>query len=190
MRTFKLIGGTLVLLALVSGVAFGGFRLLRQARSAQAAPRAPEGMDILYLFSGATDDGKKGAADRKEATAVTCTNANNVTATIQVKLYQWNGALVGNGSVNVPPLGTRTFSTQNTTLYFDDVILATGGGTDAIFQGSGEVLSNRGAIVCTAIVLDPLGYPPVFMDRLTLYHKDGTLLGDDRLQYVPAIVRR
>ncbi len=83
--------------------------------------------------------------------------------------YQWNGTDVYTGTVNMPPNRTFTFSTQNTTIYFDDVLLGGSPGTDAIFQGSGLVLAASNKVICTAQVLDPLNYPPVFVGSLELY---------------------
>ncbi len=132
------------------------------------APEAPTALSVKLQFSGVTDDGKKSAADRKEATSILCTNAGTSVAEINVELFQWNGALVYTATVTANPKASFTFSTQNTTIYFDDVIFGTGGGTDSIFQGFGRVLSDRAGIVCSAEVLDPLGYPPVFVSGLEM----------------------
>lgn len=167
-----------------------GLWLLQLRSAAEASPAAPNPVVPVLQFSGVTDDGKKGAPDRKEATSILCTNAGTTNATIEIELYQWSGALVYTGTVTAAPKQSYTFSTQNTTIYFDDVIFGTGGGTDSIFQGYGRVLSDRSTIRCTAQVLDPLGYPPVYMDKLTMYHPDGTLIGDDWEQFLPTLMRR
>jgi hypothetical protein len=74
--------------------------------------------------------------------------------------------------VTAAPNASYTFSTQNTTIYFDDVIMGDGGGTDAIFQGSGQIWADQAnAVICTAEVLDPLGYPPVFVTALELFQR-------------------
>jgi hypothetical protein len=132
-------------------------------------PRAAAGgkLKTIYLFTGVTDDGEQGSANRKEATSVTCTNVDpKKDADIEVRVFQYNGTDMFTGTVTAPPGRTFTFSTQNTTIYFDDAILkapeSTDPGTDAIFQGFGRVLASHKNVVCTAQALDPLNYPPVF----------------------------
>ena len=135
----------------------------------------PEGSIVLsdllvrYRFSGVTDDGEQGSANRKEATSIHCTNTGSTNNAVEVIVYQWNGTDIFTGTVNMPPMRTFTFSTQNTTIYFDDVLLGGSPGTDAIFQGSGVILSEHPSVVCTVEVLDPLGYPPVFVSAVELF---------------------
>ena len=178
----------LVLFIPAVAVALLGFWLVETQRNVQAIAEAPDVTSVVLQFSGVTDDGAKGAATRKEATSILCTNTGNVNASIEVQLFQWSGALVYTATVSAPPKASYTFSTQNTTIYFDDIIFGSGGGTDAIFQGYGRVLSDRPSIACTAQVLDPLGYPPVFMDKLTMYRGDGSLVGDDWDLFLPTIL--
>jgi hypothetical protein len=129
----------------------------------------PAATKVAYRFSGVSDDGAKGGAERKEATVLHCQNFSSVNVTIKYQVYQWSGAIVAEACVTASPNRSFTFSTQNTTIYFDDVIIAPGGGTDAIFQGAGVVLVDRGLITCSAQVLDPLGYPPTFAVNLPLW---------------------
>jgi len=146
------------------------------------------GMSTLYRFSGATDDGEQGSGNRKEATSVLCTNIDSTqNAQVEVQIFQWNGTDVFTGTVNMPPNNSFTFSTQNTEIYFEDVIIGGNLGTPAIFQGSGRILSSHANVICTVEVLDPLNYPPIFMDKLTLYNPDGSIVGDSRSLYLPLI---
>ncbi|MCB9134689.1 MAG: hypothetical protein H6636_04630 [Anaerolineales bacterium] len=124
---------------------------------------------MILQFSGVSDDGEQGSSNRKEATSIHCTNVYTGNVTVEVQIYQWNGTDVYTGTVNMPPNRTFTFSTQNTTIYFDDVLLGGSPGTPAIFQGSGRVLADNPAVVCSAQVLDPLNYPPVFVVGLEMY---------------------
>jgi hypothetical protein len=128
-------------------------------------------LPLLYTFAGVTDDGEQGSADRKEATSIHCTNLDTENAQVEVQVYQWNGTDVFTGTVNMPPNRSFTFSTQNTAIYFDDVLLGGSPGTPAIFQGSGRVLSASPRVICTAQVLDPLGYPPMFVSALELFRE-------------------
>ncbi len=130
-----------------------------------------DGLNLLLQFSGVTDDGAKGAATRKEATSILCTNFAPASSQIEVQLYQWSGALIYTATVTAAPNATYTFSTQNTTIYFDDVIFGTGGGTNSIFQGAGQVWTELNRVFCTAEVLDPLGYPPEFATSLEMFQE-------------------
>ncbi|MCA9957162.1 MAG: hypothetical protein KC434_20680, partial [Anaerolineales bacterium] len=121
-------------------------------------------------------------------TSIHCTNINNSTdVQLEVQLVQWNGTDVFTGTATVPPNRSFTFSTQNTTIYFDDVFLGGSPGTPAIYQGSGRILSSSPNVICTAQILDPLNYPPVFMEKLPLYTADGYPVGDIRKLYLPLI---
>jgi hypothetical protein len=128
-------------------------------------------LSVLYMFSGVTDDGEQGSASRREATSIHCTNISLESIQTEVQVYQWSGTDVYTGTVNMPPNRTFTFSTQNTTIYFDDVLLGGSPGADAIFQGSGRVLTSQPGVICTAQVLDPLNYPPAFVSALELFRK-------------------
>jgi len=139
--------------------------------SAGQMGEAPATMSLLYVFSGVTDDGLQSAAGRKEATSILCTNLAASNTTIEVHVFNWDGSEVGTGNVTAAPNNSYTFSTQNTTIYFEDVILGSGGGTPAIFQGFGQVWTDQTNVICTAEVLDPLGYPPVFVSALELFRR-------------------
>ncbi len=158
------------------------------AKSASQAV-ASSTLPVRYRFSGVSDDGEQGSANRKEATSIHCTNTSTTDNQVEVQVYQWNGTDVYTGTVNMPPNRTYTFSTQNTTIYFDDVLLGGTPGTLAIYQGTGVVLAESAEIVCTAQVLDPLNYPPIFATKLAMYYGDGTLVGDNREIFLPVVLR-
>ncbi len=141
-------------------------------------------LPVLYRFTGVTDDGQQGSATRKEATSIHCTNMSAMNAQVEVQLYQWNGTDVFTGTVTMPPNRTFTFSTQNTTIYFDDVLLGGSPGTEAIFQGSGQILSSSREVYCTVQVLDPLNYPPVFASKLPMFDSNGRLIRHTLTQYL------
>ncbi len=143
-------------------------------------PGAPDAATLRYLFSGVIDDGAKGV-NGKKATSIHCTNTGAASATIQVDLYSFGSILVESQYVSALAGRTYTFSTQQTVIFFDDVDFA----ADMINQGHGRIYSNTAAVICSAQVLDPTGYPPVFMDLLTMYHADGTIVGDVRKIFLP-----
>jgi hypothetical protein len=173
-RYLLLTGGCALLLLALGALVLPGIARVR------ANPAAPLDLLPVYRFNGITDDGEQGSANRKEATSIHCTNidqTNNVQ--VEVMLYQWNGTDVYTGTVNMPPNRSFTFSTQNTTIYFDDVLLGGSPGTPAIFQGSGVVLADSNKVICTAQVLDPLNYPPTFLEKLPMYDENGILIKRD-----------
>ncbi|MCB8992025.1 MAG: hypothetical protein H6665_15495 [Ardenticatenaceae bacterium] len=133
----------------------------------QLAPSAD--MTEVFRFSGVSDDGEQGSSNRKKATSIHCTNLSATDNQVEVRVIQWNGTGVFTGTLTMPPNVSSTFSTQNTQIYYDDVFI--GGSTPAIFQGSGVVLAESPQIICSAQVLDPLGYPPVFAVSLEMYKR-------------------
>ena len=128
-----------------------------------------EGLSTLYRFSGVSDDGEQGSTNRRKATSVHCTNIGSTDTQVEVQVFQYNGTDVFTGTVTMPPNRTFTFSTQNTAIYFEDIVLGGVPGTDAIYQGSGRVLSSNPGVICTAQVLDPLNVPPVFVSNIELF---------------------
>ena len=139
------------------------------SQSADAALEEADKYELIYVFAGVSDDGEQGSVSRKEATSVHCSNTSRKnTIDIKVLVRQWNGTDIFVGKVSAPPLRSFTFSTQNTTIYFDDVLLGGSPGTNAIFQGQGAVYAKNPAITCTAQVLDPLNYPPTFAVSLAM----------------------
>jgi len=191
-RTFRLVEFAMVFLVGTGLILYTGW--LYQVRAQKEADASVHSttdntLHLQYRFSGVSDDGEQGSANRKEATSIHCTNTSAADNEVEVQVYQWNGTDVFTGTVTMPPNRTFTFSTQNTTIYFDDVILGGVPGTDPVFQGSGQILSESADIICSAQVLDPLNYPPIFATKLTMYHRDGTLVGDDREVFLPVVLR-
>lgn len=175
---------TLALFGLVS-ISFG---LASADRYPSKEPIKPnslgvEPVDLVFQFSGVTDDGEQGSVNRKRATAVICTNISGDFASIEVRFYNWNRADVYTATVDLSANQTGAWGTQNTEIYFEDVHLDTRG----INQGSGEILSTDQEIICNVQILDPLNNPPVFMETLTLYDENGSPVGDTRDVFLPAV---
>ena len=91
-------------------------------------------------------------------------------------------------TLTLDPNGTKTASTQNTIIYFEDAPIGGSPGTGTIKQGSGQILSSTPTIICTAQTLDPLNAPPFFVTRLKLFHPDGTPVGDGWKVFLPVIL--
>ncbi len=146
------------------------------ARENRAVSSTTASLPLLYRFTGVSDDGQQGSLTRKEATSIHCTNASPDVAQIEVQLYQWNGTDVFTATIDAPVNRTFTFSTQNTTIYFDDILIGGSPGTSAIFQGSGQIFSSSPDVFCTVQVLDPFNYPPIFVTKLPLFDRYGRLI--------------
>ena len=184
--------GFSVLLALAAALVLIAALALAASTQAQAGspPAAPEAVTARLLVSGVTDDGEKGSPLGKEATAITCTNLGAADAIIEIRVYQWTGALLYTSIIASGPMKTVTFSTQPTSLYFDDVIINAGaGGTAVIEQGAAVIFSDSPAIICTAQMLDPVGYPPAYMDKLAMYYAGGTIVGDTLKIFLPGVLK-
>lgn len=130
---------------------------------------APPGFSVLYRFTGVTDDGEQGSDDRKEATAVICTNLAAENNEVFVEVYQWNGTTVYTGTMDLGTGETATYSTQGTTVYFENVIFGGIPGTLAINQGYGIISAVNSQVICTAQALDPFNNPPTFVNELPLF---------------------
>ena len=93
------------------------------------------------------------------------------------------------GTVTIPSGGTRTFSSQNTALYSEDFTMTT---TDNINQGVGRILANSTSsrVICTAQVLDPVGNPPSYVVKLTLFDSPGEIVGSIRHLFLPLILKQ
>lgn len=120
------------------------------------------GFAVKYNFTGVTNEPAAG-----EATVIHCTNVGSAPEVVAVQMFSYDGDNVWEGQTTIGVGVTITFSSQPTTIYFDDVNLA----ADSIFQGSGRVLagSNKAKILCTGQVLDPVAATPAYMADLPLF---------------------
>ena len=122
---------------------------------------------LRYSFSGVADDGLKGVAGKK-ATSVTCTNTGATATNLIVTILNYDGVTYYSTPVITLSAGqTYTTSTQQTAIFFEDATL----NTNAIIQGYGTVRSDSALVICSVQVLDPTGYPPVFVSELELFRQ-------------------
>jgi hypothetical protein len=131
----------------------------------------PPGMTMLYMFSGAAH---KTAAGGKVATVVHCTNYGTESAQVQVEVFDWSDSddTTFSGATTLLSNRTKTFVTQLTGVYWDDIVM-TQAVADDINQGSGRILSDRTTIICTAQVVDPAHNQPWFAVKLALHYPNG-----------------
>jgi hypothetical protein len=136
----KMIRSLIVLAALAIGMA--------APASAQGGVGGSAPEFILYRFPGVVDNG--GTTNAGVATSFHCTNFSGVSENVRVAVRSEIGTLVANAELPVPHLQTRTWSTHGTSLYFDDVILATG----KLTQGTAAIAATSINVICTAVTLD------------------------------------
>ena len=105
-------------------------------------------LQVIYLFSGARDDG--GGASDGVATSVHCTSFSGVSETLQFQARDFNGTIKGNQTGAIGSSQTVTASTHAAFLYNNNIVLNTG----SLSQGTVGVLATSINIVCTAQVLD------------------------------------
>jgi hypothetical protein len=153
---------------------------------------------VLYTFSGARDTQYYDADTtpiNSAATVVHCTNAGSDLVQLRVEIYDFNDRYTLSVTEAIDSNYTLTFSTQDTWLYYDDAIITRTQtvSTSNIDQGSGRIMVDNPSakIVCTAQVLDPLGNPPSYVVKLTLYDAYGNFAGDKRTSvFLPVILKQ
>ena len=99
--------------------------------AADAATTDPE--VIIYRFPGVVDDGDSNSGI---ATIFNCTNFSGTTETVRFATRSTSGTLIGNVTVSIQHLATKTASTHNTLAFTDDTLVLQiamlGQGTTAI----------------------------------------------------------
>jgi hypothetical protein len=143
-----------------------------QGEGSRVEQQVGSSLPLLYQFSGARDDGAKSVSG-KAATTLNCSNAGTTSVAASYYVYNFSGTVYYYVDFTIPAKYTYTISTQYTVMYSEDVVLHAAGtsdsGTGAIDQGLGQVFSNSRNVICTAQVLDPIGFPPVFVTELELF---------------------
>ena len=146
-----------------------GTLVIEEAAAALEQSLAPPGFSVLYRFTGVRDDGEQGSVDAKVATTVHCTNLAPFGNDLYVEVYDFSGTTVYTGTIDLPTGASRTFSTQNTAIYDDDVYLGGSPGTGEIDQGHGVIFAENSQVICTAQILDPSSLPPSFVSQLPIF---------------------
>ena len=129
----------------------------------------PTGYVVTFFFPGAT------TVFGSVATSVHCTNISTVTTPTRVEFYNFAGALVGVGNLNLLAYRTATLTAGqpfgSTSLYVDDVNVPL---SSPLNQGVVRVLKKgTGRIICTAQVLDAVNVPPAFVTPLPHFGPTG-----------------
>jgi hypothetical protein len=142
----------------------------------------PAGYSVLYTFTGATN---YTTAGKRIATVVMCTNYGSSPLNIRVEMFSYGGAGMWFKARDVNPSTSPTFSSQDTNIFFDDEVLATG----TLNQGSGRVLATGSRVICTALLVDPDSDQPSFMAGLALYDGNGNPVHGSAKTFLPAILK-
>jgi hypothetical protein len=158
--------------------------------SAEAGQSSAYAGPLLYQFTGARDDGAKSVSG-KAATTLNCSNTGTTLAAASYYVFNFTGSIYYYVDFTIPAKYTYTISTQYTAMYSEDVVLRAAGtadsGTGVIDQGLGQVYSNSRNVICTAQVLDPTGYPPTFVTRLTMHDANCRVVRTLLHNFVPVI---
>jgi hypothetical protein len=126
----------------------------------------PAGYTVLYMFTGARVDP---SAQHKAATSVHCANYGTASANVLVELFDWNVSLVMTGTATIPPDEMRTFSSHDTYIYRNEIIIGPNPQFLSIDQGSGRVMATQPNLICTAQVFGPSNITPTYMVNLDLF---------------------
>ena len=126
----------------------------RRAPSAVAPLATTDPLKPIYRVSGVTNNG---VANSGVATLFHCTSFSQVTETIRFVVRDFEGSKVGDQSVSVPSLFTRTAATHETNLFAEDKILTPG---EPIFQGSAQISSTSLQVHCSAMIVDAASNGP------------------------------
>jgi hypothetical protein len=164
------------------------------------ADPAPSGYTVFYTFTGARDIQYPNPenSENKEniaATVIHCTNTGDLLTQMRVEIYDYNDNYTLSVTETITPNYTLTFTTQDVALYTWDALITgtVAGRTSNIDQGSGRIMVDNPAanVICTAQVLDPLGNPPSYVVKLTLYDAYGNFAGDKRASvFLPVILKQ
>jgi hypothetical protein len=109
----------------------------------------------IYRVSGVRDNG--GGAEGGQATSFHCTSVSTVDERLVIRVRDFNGAIVGERSIEISPNRTRTLSTHLTRLFFEDAIISPG---EAIEQGSAEILATSSEVFCSVMIISAAANVP------------------------------
>jgi dihydrodipicolinate synthase/N-acetylneuraminate lyase len=121
--------------------------------AADAATTDPE--VIIYRFPGVVDDGDSNAGI---ATIFNCTNFSGTTETVRFATRSTSGTLIGNVTVSIQHLATKTASTHNTLAFTDDTLVLQ---IAMLGQGTTAIAATSINIICTAMIVDAANAKPV-----------------------------
>ena len=121
--------------------------------AADAATTDPE--VIIYRFPGVVDDGDSNAGI---ATIFNCTNFSGTTETVRFATRSTSGTLIGNVTVSIQHLATKTASTHNTLAFTDDTLVLQ---IAMLGQGTTAIAATSSNIICTAMIVDAANAKPV-----------------------------
>jgi hypothetical protein len=123
-------------------------------------PAAPEAATtdpevIIYRFPGVVDDGDSNSGI---ATVFNCTNFSGTTETVRFATRSTSGTLIGNVTVSIQHLATKTASTHNTLAFTDDTLVLQ---IAMLGQGTTAIAATSSNIICTAMIVDAANAKPV-----------------------------
>ena len=129
-------------------------------------PRPLQGQPSYHLYS------VPGVMNNVVASFFQCPNTTSANIRVGVEVFsKWGGAAINDASASSLDLaagGGSLFGTNSTTWVTVDSNLGPG----PISTGSARILAtNRGGIICTAFIADPVNAPPTSMAQLNTIKK-------------------
>jgi hypothetical protein len=123
---------------------------------------------VVYTLAGVIHAGTS------VVTSISCTSTEKeggAVTTVGIEFFSNSGSAVndvaaGEGVVELSPGATKTISTGDTLVFFDDAVVTAGN-----FKGSARILSSSTRILCVAQLLDPTTNPPSSWVPLPVFAK-------------------
>jgi hypothetical protein len=107
----------------------------------------PAGAIYLYSVPGVTN------VSGGLATIFTCTSVSTSAQTVTVEVFDQTGTASGSGNKIVNAGDSVRFGTQNSAVFFVDVLLGSG----LVKSGAARILSTDKKLMCTADMIDSSG---------------------------------
>ena len=141
---------------------FAAFTLAATLAQPAAAVTFPT-LTTIYVGSGVYDDGS--ADENGQATSIHCSNVSGVSVQVRVLVLNNAGSVAGSRTVELAHGVTLTFSTHQTRFFSDGIADLN---TPGVSQGVVNVEATNSGVFCTAVLVDALNVPPIFMSPLHL----------------------
>ena len=103
---------------------------------------------LIYRASGVFDNG--GFPRTGPATVVHCTNFDLAAATVQFRIWQFNGITVADQKATLASRETFTVTTKDTNMFYDNLNLNTG----LVNQGSLIINATSQEVKCSAMLVN------------------------------------
>ncbi len=119
------------------------------------APMATTDPQILiYRVSGVLDNG---SPDLGVATTFACSSISSQMEIVRIRLFNYDGVLMGDRTLNISPKRTVSISTHSTMMISEDSVVSPG---TAINRGMAGIIATSKEIFCSAMIVDAVAAIP------------------------------